>query len=667
MLNREIPFLPIFISLCIGVISGRYLQPGETVIIISSVVVPVFFLFSFIRRSRLSDPLFAFSFICALCLSGMLLYRSERNKLPLFSGRRILSGIITDYPDERKNSIRVQVHLVSDLTGTEPLRTSGSIVLTSLKEPALAAFLPGDRVIFSCSPEEIKNMGNPYEFDFKYYMESRGTRYQAFIGSKDLIFVRHPPWNSLRTLPVIIRKKIISMFRTCGVSEERLPLVAAITLGEKSNLDPEQKQYFIKAGIMHIMAVSGLHAVILSYFIFSILFFLKGKNNILRVIITILILWLFAFITGMSPSVVRAVLMFSFLQAGKLLKRPVNSLNSVLASATVLLLLRPSVIFDAGFLLSYSAVIFIIAFYNDIYRIFTLKNKIADLLWQSAAVTIAAQAGTLPLTIMLFNRFPVLFLFTNIIIVPVSSLLIIAGCIIPVSCHIPVIRELSGFILDKLTWLTAVLTEKAASIPFSSIDNIGLSVPECIALTVFITLLFIFLLKEKSRVKMLHVLSSLLLFILLATVRNVSTSLTSELVVYNTPGFSTIGIRTGKRLIIYSDSDTMPKPVVRHVSALGLHPEIKIIDDQPVLIRIKKRLILINGNQFYLPLADSLTLNIVTSEKPVKSQAGKWSDNGSTVILTRGIVPLRRGADSAKVFKDRVWMVKKSGAYCMRL
>lgn len=667
MLNREIPFLPIFISLCIGVISGRYLQPGETVIIISSVVVPVFFLFSFIRRSRLSDPLFAFSFICALCLSGMLLYRSERNKLPLFSGRRILSGIITDYPEERKNSIRVQVHLVSDLTGTEPLRTSGSIVLTSLKEPALAAFLPGDRVIFSCSPEEIKNMGNPYEFDFKYYMESRGTRYQAFIGSKDLIFVRHPPRNSLRTLPVIIRKKIISMFRTCGVSEERLPLVAAITLGEKSNLDPEQKQYFIKAGIMHIMAVSGLHAVILSYFIFSILFFLKGKNNILRVIITILILWLFAFITGMSPSVVRAVLMFSFLQAGKLLKRPVNSLNSVLASATVLLLLRPSVIFDAGFLLSYSAVIFIIAFYNDIYRIFTLKNKIADLLWQSAAVTIAAQAGTLPLTIMLFNRFPVLFLFTNIIIVPVSSLLIIAGCIIPVSCHIPVIRELSGFILDKLTWLTAVLTEKAASIPFSSIDNIGLSVPECIALTVFITLLFIFLLKEKSRVKMLHVLSSLLLFILLATVRNVSTSLTSELVVYNTPGFSTIGIRTGKRLIIYSDSDTMPKPVVRHVSALGLHPEIKIIDDQPVLIRIKKRLILINGNQFYLPLADSLTLNIVTSEKPVKSQAGKWSDNGSTVILTRGIVPLRRGADSAKVFKDRVWMVKKSGAYCMRL
>ncbi|MFN8209829.1 MAG: ComEC/Rec2 family competence protein [Bacteroidales bacterium] len=619
------------------------------------------------RRSRLSDPLFAFSFICTLCLSGMLLYRSERNKLPLFSGRRILSGIITDYPEERKNSIRVQVHLVSDLTGTEPLRTSGSIVLTSLKEPALAAFLPGDRVIFSCSPEEIKNMGNPYEFDFKYYMESRGTRYQAFIGSKDLIFVRHPPRNSLRTLPVIIRKKIISMFRTCGVSEERLPLVAAITLGEKSNLDPEQKQYFIKAGIMHIMAVSGLHAVILSYFIFSILFFLKGKNNILRVIITILILWLFAFITGMSPSVVRAVLMFSFLQAGKLLKRPVNSLNSVLASATVLLLLRPSVIFDAGFLLSYSAVIFIIAFYNDIYRIFTLKNKIADLLWQSAAVTIAAQAGTLPLTIMLFNRFPVLFLFTNIIIVPVSSLLIIAGCIIPVSCHIPVIRELSGFILDKLTWLTAVLTEKAASIPFSSIDNIGLSVPECIALTVFITLLFIFLLKEKSRVKMLHVLSSLLLFILLATVRNVSTSLTSELVVYNTPGFSTIGIRTGKRLIIYSDSDTMPKPVVRHVSALGLHPEIKIIDDQPVLIRIKKRLILINGNQFYLPLADSLTLNIVTSEKPVKSQAGKWSDNGSTVILTRGLVPLRRGADSAKVFKDRVWMVKKSGAYCMRL
>ena len=158
------------------------------------------------------------------------------------------------------------------------------------------------------------------------------------------------------------------MFRERGIEGERLALVAAITVGQKNMLDPEQKQYFIKAGVMHIMAVSGLHAVILSLFIFKLLFFLKGRLNILRILITLLILWSFAFVTGLTPSVLRATLMFSFLQAGNIMKRPVNGINSVLASAFVLILIRPSVIFDAGFLLSYSAVIFIICFYRDFYH-----------------------------------------------------------------------------------------------------------------------------------------------------------------------------------------------------------------------------------------------------------------------------------------------------------
>ena len=139
---------------------------------------------------------------------------------------------------------------------------------------------------------------------------------------------------------LIIREKIIEMYQRRGITGERLALVAAITLGQKNMLDPEQKQNFIKAGVMHIMAVSGLHAVILSLFVFNLLFFLKGRFNILRILITILILWSFAFVTGLTPSVLRATLMFSFLQAGNLMKRPVNGINSVLASAFVLILIK---------------------------------------------------------------------------------------------------------------------------------------------------------------------------------------------------------------------------------------------------------------------------------------------------------------------------------------
>ena len=195
-------------------------------------------------------------------------------------------------------------------------------------------------------------------------MQNQGIRYYAFISNNDIICHTTPLHRNLTYRALIIREKIIDMYEQRGITGERLALVAAITLGQKNMLDPEQKQNFIKAGVMHIMAVSGLHAVILSLFVFSMLFFLKRRFNVLRIIITILILWAFAFVTGLTPSVLRATLMFSFLQAGNLMKRRVNGINSVLASAFVLILLRPSVIFDAGFLLSYSAVIYIICFYQ---------------------------------------------------------------------------------------------------------------------------------------------------------------------------------------------------------------------------------------------------------------------------------------------------------------
>ena len=168
---------------------------------------------------------------------------------------------------------------------------------------------------------------------------------------------------------MIIREKIIWMFSERGIKGERLALVAAITLGQKRMLDPEQKLNFMKAGVMHIMAVSGLHAIILSLFVLNLLFFMKRRFNILRITITILILWSFAFVTGLTPSVLRATLMFSFLQAGKLMKRPANGINLGAGIRFFLIIVRPSVIFDAGFLLSYSAVIYIICFYNDFYLI----------------------------------------------------------------------------------------------------------------------------------------------------------------------------------------------------------------------------------------------------------------------------------------------------------
>ena len=286
--------------------------------------------------------------------------------------------------------------------------------------------------MIKCTPVQISGRGNPYEFDYRFYMENQGVRYYAYTSRESIIRHVAPEHRKLIHRALILREKIIGMYKERGITGERLALVAAITLGQKNMLDADQKSYFVKAGVMHIMAVSGLHTVILSLFVFNVLFFLKKRFNIIRILLTIIILWAFAFVTGLTPSVLRATLMFSFLHAGNLMKRPVNGINSVLASGFVLIIIRPSVIFDAGFLLSYSAVIYIIAFYRELYQKLEFKNFISDKIWQSAVVTIVAQAGTLPLTITLFNRFPTYFILTNIIIVPLSSVLVIIGCLVPI-------------------------------------------------------------------------------------------------------------------------------------------------------------------------------------------------------------------------------------------
>jgi competence protein ComEC len=458
------------------------------------------------------------------------------------------------------------------------------------------------------------------------------------------------------------------MYEKRGITGERLALVAAITLGQKNMLDPDQKQIFIKAGVMHIMAVSGLHAVIMSLFVFKLLFFLKGRFNILRIIITILILWAFAFVTGLTPSVLRAVLMYSFIQAGNLMHRRVNGINSVLASAFILIIIRPSVIFDAGFLLSYAAVIYIISFYQDLYLKLQFKNWLTDKVWQSAAVTIVAQAGTLPLTIMLFNRFPVYFLITNIIIVPLSSLLIVIGCLIPVLYPVQILSRFLAIILNKLTGLTELLTAKAASLPWSNIENLGMTSIECIFLSGLIFLFSYFLIKKQS-IPVIFVILSILLYVTALATSDIVVRTTNELIVYNTPGSSNIGIRTGKILNIYSDTSIIRPEVIRHSATFGLTIKTNGLKNRFYCVRAGENNILICSSQDN-HLLESLKPNIVvfTGLKPKIDKNLSFVRPPEAVIFSSEASPGFRLPLQVKLSgTDTIHFVRKSGAFIKSL
>jgi len=670
VLNREIPFLRIVLSVCIGIISGLYFKPDQFFLVTLSIVIILGFTASLFYNKRLTNHFYGFPMTMALLLCGHLLYVDEKNSLStLEPGIKTYVCTLSEYPEENENNCRIIVKLLAMVTDTGNVPLTGSLLIYTKKDALINTLLPGDFMKIRCSAKPFVNRGNPYEFNYKFYMENHGIKYLSYANTESIIKIFHPGHRKLRHRALIIRQKIIDIYEERGIRGDRLALVAAITLGQKSMLDQEQKLIFIKAGVMHIMAVSGLHAVILSVFVFNMLFFMKKKLNSLRIIFTVLLLWSFAFVTGLTPSVIRATLMFTFLQAGKLMKRDVNSMNSLLASAFILLIVHPSGLFDAGFLLSYSSVIFIICFYRDLYVKLRFKTWIADKIWQSAAVTILAQAGTLPMTISLFNRFPTWFILTNIIIVPLSSFLIIVGCLVPLTYPLKFISQPLASLLSYLTGLTEMLTEKASALPLSTIENIGMVPIESVILF-FVIFLFTMYLIYRKRLPVRFPVYLLCLYMFLGTLRIISDKASTELIIYNTSVSDAIGIRKGKTLNFFSDMTLTPPEVLRHCATKGLKMKQSSFNDNALLVRIGEKKILISSylNNKLIQSTKPGYLILTGSHPQIEKKFRFESPLNSFIITQAPASPysfLTGKLNKEKI--DSIHYVKKSGAFRIRL
>ena len=283
-------------------------------------------------------------------------------------------------------------------------------------------------------------------------------------------------------------------------------------------------------------------------------------------------------------------------------------------------------------------------------------------------MTIVAQAGTLPLTIALFNRFPTYFILTNIIIVPLSSLLVIIGCIIPILYPVKFISYFLAMILNNLTGVTEFLTRQASNLPLSSIENVGMTNVECILLTATIFLFTCFLLNKKS-LSVIYPMSALLIFVLAGTVREIDTKSTNELIVYNTPGRSTIGIRTGKILCIFADTASAVAEVRRHSTTLGLRISLNRIAEGCSLVKAGKTKILIS-NLINRKIMDDFSPDIVilTGSRPgVEFERDEAINSVVPVIAAEGFPQFSSSLRKRHSPPFPVYIVRKSGAFIKRI
>jgi competence protein ComEC len=221
VLHKEIPFLRIGLPLCIGIISGLYIQPDTSILVIAGIIIISGFLLSLCFNKYLRNQVFGYALTLSLVITGLLLYTNEKKSIStLKSEKTTFICTLSDYPEEKENSYRLILKLNRKVDGDKSEPVKGSILIYNKKDSSAVSLTPGDVLIIRCTPIEIANRLNPYEFDYRFFMENQGIRYYAITKSNDLLKHIIPIHRNLIHKALIIREKIIWMFKERGIKGE---------------------------------------------------------------------------------------------------------------------------------------------------------------------------------------------------------------------------------------------------------------------------------------------------------------------------------------------------------------------------------------------------------------------------------------------------------------
>jgi competence protein ComEC len=268
-----------------------------------------------------------------------------------------------------------------------------------------------------------------------------------------------------------IREKCLVNFKTNDGLKNESELASALLLGDRIGIDPNITQSFTEIGIIHLLAVSGLHVgLVFQSLTFVLSFCFRGKRfKTLIAALSLGSLWSYALMTGLSPSVCRASLMLSLAILGSLIQRKIPAFNLLASAAFILIIIEPQIIFDIGFLLSFSAVFGIFAISHHLSQIRRINSKLIRAILIACTISVSAQLATLPFTLYYFGRFPVYFLIANLVAIPLASLISYFGFAALVLQAVPFIGNLLIWITLKGIGLLIICSNLLSSLPSPTI------------------------------------------------------------------------------------------------------------------------------------------------------------------------------------------------------
>lgn len=461
---------------------------------------------------------------------------------------------IAEQPRPTNRAIRLTLRLaeVSKISKT----ISGNVFLYVPKKWETLDMKTGDVILFKTHFQTIEPPKNPNEFDYQNYMHLHQVYWQGYTAAFKLLSRDD---SSIQSKVDELRSTLLGIIESLDLSDEEKAVSSALLLGYRYNLSNDTEQAFAGAGAMHVLAVSGLHVGIL-YMITAFLLKLdkrkRHRNHWSKVAMVLIIIWSYAFLTGLSPSVNRAALMFTFVSLGALIKRQPSAYQAILSSAFVLLIYNPNNLFEVGFQLSYAAVFGILYIQPKLYYLLPAKGKWYDKIWAITTVSIAAQVATFPFGLYYFHQFPVLFLVSNLIVIPAAYVLMCYGLVmLTVSLIIP----LSGVLIVPYKWILWLMINSVhmvESVPYAVIKGISISRLELILFVILAFALISALFEKRKRSVFLFMFCSL--FLLSSFVWHWrSAHQEKSITFYSIKRQTAFSVRHGKTGILLADENLM--------------------------------------------------------------------------------------------------------------
>lgn len=609
-------------------------------------VLPHRYRFRFGYISILFQGLLFFSLGSFLCITADSRSGSHWIGYHLSENTNAIEIVLREEPVEKARTYRIIAKAVSIQIGAAKIPASGGLLLYLKKQISLATLQPGDRILLHKIPERIHNAGNPGEFDQEQRWLLRGITHSVFADSSQYQLLKGAAqgYGLLRWISQF-RHIILDRLHKNFTNESAAGLAAALLIGYRNELDPELASAYSNTGVIHVIAISGLHLALLGWLLEKILSpFKKTKIGLLlSQLILLSVLWVFSLLAEGTPSVLRAVILFTVLGTGQLLDRKGNSLNTLAAAAFLLLCYNPFWLWDLGFQLSFIAVLSILIFGKRLSQIFSHANFLIHQLGQLVAVSLAAQILTTPFTLFYFHQFPASFLLSNLVAVPLSSVILGAALLTCLLAYVPVIGTFIASATEGMILFMNKYVQWVEAIPGMLWEDLYWSFTETLLLLLLCFALSHWLLNKATTGRIFSLLLGTGLLLIQVTYKFQTSPV--RLIVYNHKKYTLVEFMKGNQSQVFVDSLSLHDPSIEKYLLSPSHQFFNIRHTEKYVLPLSfevDSLTMLCPHKNYEPqnkLADTIDVLLLTRQAPY--DPGPWLENKSIrrAVITGAVGP----------------------------